>query len=108
GRDRAYALASTRARVRSPDNRSLLAFRSLIERNEIEAARAQFFVSANQRTESQTADARPNGNPRTVLLGRRPAVSRRFIRDGGRVRGLAKVCRRLFCAHAGNRSAKHH
>src|SRR5438046_1138429 len=91
GRARQHA-----SRVRSPDNRSLLAFRSLIERNEIEAARAQFFFSANQRTQRQTPDARLNGNPWSVLFGRRSAVSRRFVRTSRGVRRFAEVCWGLF------------
>src|SRR6266481_7535587 len=74
--------------------------------NEIEAARAQFFVSASQPTQSQTADPRLNGNPWSVLFGRRAAVPRRLVRTNGGVRRFAKVCRRLFFVDAGRRSAK--
>src|SRR5262245_26930109 len=67
--------------VRSPANRSPLAFRSLFERNEIQATHAQFSFSANQRTQSQAAATRLNGNPRTILLRCGTTIPRRFIRD---------------------------
>src|SRR5262245_33848007 len=59
-------------------------------------SRAQLPVSASQPTRTQAADARPNGNPRPVLFGRRAPVPRRLVRTNGRLRRFAKVCRRLF------------
>ena len=73
----AWRLSPGRRGDPSPDNRSPLAFRSLIERNEIEAARAQLPVSASQPTRTQAADARL-----TEIRGQYySVVGRRYLED---------------------------